>query len=1092
MHLSREVKGAWDEPANNETLKYLDIFMLYHFRICQRKIERLSLSYGDKARYSMVAESDSSEALMSLRVTLMEYDSDSGSPPLVKRRLYISTCPDCQALLTTTDSLLPLHCAKCQGKKHSFVNFQQMIADINLVPAKQTSMPLCEAMSFLKVIGHTVEIREYLTREIGINLPVESCFYFLDNQAVILISRSEPYILSTRLRHTVAQIQLKLQENGFCLFKSIFFLDQKKIAFGIDAVTKQPKGKVDTQLRYLERKIYTPAYLRMHPSQWKSFLSNTTLVPKLSPTDLAILEINPAFHQSFLPRNATAHTNAATRDHCRITPRTAMATSVVNPAQVFVTPAESWDIVRPGSGALGVLKQCSRRHQHNSHSQQQCQMHRNTLHTAKDTSQALPSTVAFEHLLQRKKSFNLSSRSATHIIARVLYFIHALRARVLARRSRGGTGRGGTATDMEAKWQCGITNCVMPCAEDLPIYTEGFVAPLLYATLVRGQVYSIPQYMNALRDMLHRMAAHGFTRSYLVLAASLTFLILCCMNSQCIETQKYASFQDSWCGLPVGIAQGSLHKPVTAKEGADFTIATFVILKGDTTWADTILTTVHKIIFHEGQPHTADALLAIAGVHVPQHKKRMATILAKCSRCRLARAAKHGKVAQIGINIPHPTDLISTFALLDTTCTSDFLSFYSQIHGLRYWIVTVLHHSLYCIISHVPSYSTHHMLLTLMKLAQQYNITSFHWDAASQALPIVNEISQMTHAGMAEFVGREPGGVMRRLLAQRPAGKLTIPAIKVQMHLPRRHKSAGMAERKLGLAKQFLKKLQMDKDADAFHFDYVLQCAAAQLNNMPTFQCKDNFIAPIHLRSLSAVKPTQEPHHLTPRHSTALDVITSARRWCAAAMLQHKMHLLATPASEAALSCGISAANITAGSVCIDLAYVREHHTLIGALCRVTHTHKSKKGCIVYNPQGRPKLARRMYEDLTYISGALKDDEQHLLQVFNLPQVCVDANQGCLPGIQLTVPKDIDIEDNATKGDKVAADTDIEDNADKGDKVDADTDIEDNVDKTDTAAAGQEQTHLPEHHPTTPSPNQLRRGHRRRKSPRKFDDFVIF
>ena len=188
----------------------------------------------------------------------------------------------------------------------------------------------------------------------------------------------------------------------------------------------------------------------------------------------------------------------------------------------------------------------------------------------------------------------------------------------------------------------------------------------------------------------------------------------------------------------------------------------------------------------------------------------------------------------------------------------------------------------------------------------------------------------------------------------------------------------------------------------------MLQCAAAQINNMTTFQCKNTFIAPIHLRSLAKANPVLEPEHIGPRQSTAVDVIVAARRWCASAMLQHKLHLLATPASEEALSCGVSAAQVTEGSVCIDLSHVRTHQTLVGALCKITHVHQSNKGCIVYNPQGRPRFARRMFEDLSYVAGPLRDKEMRLLKIFNLPQVCLDAAKGCLPGVQLNQPTQTD------------------------------------------------------------------------------------
>ena len=118
------------------------------------------------------------------------------------------------------------------------------------------------------------------------------------------------------------------------------------------------------------------------------------------------------------------------------------------------------------------------------------------------------------------------------------------------------------------------------------------------------------------------------------------------------------------------------------------------------------------------------------------------------------------------------------------------------------------------------------------------------------------------------------------------------------------------------------------------------------------------------------------------------------------AMLQHKIHLLATPATETAISCGVSANQVMCGTVCLDLGFVKEHHTVIGALCIVTHIHKSLKGCIVYRPHGKPKYTRRQFEELCYAAGPLKTEKEGVYQIFNLPQVWISASTAHTPGIK--------------------------------------------------------------------------------------------
>ena len=1045
LQLSRDGASNWDDAANAQTMQLVDTFLFYFYLVCHRQIERLSLSFADTAKHCLVVESDSSATLMTLKITILEYNSEITCQPIVKRRLYLTTCPACQELLTQTNSLKPFHCRKCVGNPHFFVNFQQLIADINLVPAKQVSIPLAEATSFLKAAGHAAEIKHFLTEEIKIKLPPNQCFFFVDSQALVLLCRSEPFSLSTRLKNVISNIQIKFQENDFCLFQNIFYYNQDKFPFGPDSFSKQPKGQVITQIRYLEKRLYTPSYLHVHPSQWGSFLSNTTLLPRLSVADLATLEINPEFYRHFLRGNRHPNTTPLAED------------KITSPTKKSVQPNRSKTTYRPGlpdlrggrgyiyhgqrwglgSGAasrrlepspqqLGV--KCVKRHHHPAFSSEKCTVaeagYRSTLYTAVATAQ-IPDKEAFNKLLERKQFYQFSHRSAVHIIARVYYFIQTLRSRVQHRRmhaTAGGRGNLGLGSKGEVQQQCSLPNCTLPCSMNLPVVAQGLPTPILYATALGVDIYSVQGYMTHLREVLCQMTTHGLTGNYVTLASALVFLILCCGNSTCWDTTKYTVFHNDWFGIQYYTAQGSIHKPLQQVGESEYSIATFLVLNPETQLCVTLMHTIHDIVYHRGMPYTAEALMYMANVCIPQYKAHMKRLLTACTQCRLAKAAKHTKNARIRVNIPHPTDLLGTLTVLDSSCTADFLTFYSPVQGYRFWVVVTLHHSLYCIAAHVPSYSSYHMLLTLMKLASQYNITNFHWDAAAQAVPIVNVISTMRKEDMQQVLSKGPGGALGRLLAPRKAGQLTLPHINIEMHLPRRHCTAGMAEKRISLAKHFLRVLQIDKDMDNFELDFTLQCAIAQINAMHTFQCKDVFLAPIHLRSFTTVCDTAPPPHLKPNHSTALDLVSKAREMCAMAMLQHKIHLLATPATEAALSCGVSAKQVTCGTVCVDLSFIREHHTIIGALCTITHVHKSWKGCIVYKPKGNPRYARRMFEELSFVCGPLRTNQKEVYKIFNLPHICVQTKANCIPGSRISHPgpdgeaeKEIDTENYTTE-----------------------------------------------------------------------------
>ena len=299
-----------------------------------------------------------------------------------------------------------------------------------------------------------------------------------------------------------------------------------------------------------------------------------------------------------------------------------------------------------------------------------------------------------------------------------------------------------------------------------------------------------------------------------------------------------------------------------------------------------------------------------------------------CPRCRITKAAKHGKNARIRANIPHPSDLLNSITLLDTACTADFLTFYSTVHGYRYWIIFTLHHSLYCVAEYVPSYSAYHTLLTMLKVAAQYNVNTFHWDAAAQALPLVTDISRMQQCEIRQVLSKDPQGVLGRLLTPRKTGRLNLPQIHIETHLPRRHFTAGFSEKRISLCKQFLRALQIDPDIDTYELNFTLQCGVAQINALHTFSCGSTYIAPIHLRSYTAVPSPMPPSHLSPKQSTAIDVINSAREACTMAMLDHKIHLLASPATESAISCGVSATQVMCGTVCMDLNFIKEHKTV--------------------------------------------------------------------------------------------------------------------------------------------------------------------
>ena len=149
---------------------------------------------------------------------------------------------------------------------------------------------------------------------------------------------------------------------------------------------------------------------------------------------------------------------------------------------------------------------------------------------------------------------------------------------------------------------------------------------------------------------------------------------------------------------------------------------------------------------------------------------------------------------------------------------------------------------------------------------------------------------------------------------------------------------------------------------------------------------------------------------------------------------------------------------------------------------------------------------------------------QKLLQIFNLPQVCVELNKNSYPGVLLEI---VDIKDKKTEQDMKDMDkTDMDktdtDKTDTLDKTDKTKDCKTHSIKTDKAWMSGEPGEAaresdcgegdrpvqpphpdpdpdqdpdpdpdPDHDPD-PDPPHHRRGERERKSPRKFQDFVMF
>ena len=155
----------------------------------------------------------------------------------------------------------------------------------------------------------------------------------VDSKCALILARTSPAAVSTRLKNACVNIQLKLAKNSLSPYKNLFFISQDRVRFAADLGTKAPTQKSpENKLKFLEENSYQQNFLKTHPSKWGEFLDGCSVLPKLDRDHLMALEINSSFYpnvaDTFLPKdtetgikfldNRNTDTAQCTADGCNV------------------------------------------------------------------------------------------------------------------------------------------------------------------------------------------------------------------------------------------------------------------------------------------------------------------------------------------------------------------------------------------------------------------------------------------------------------------------------------------------------------------------------------------------------------------------------------------------------------------------------------------------------------------------------------------------------------------------------------------------------------------------------------------------------
>ena len=101
--------------------------------------------------------------------------------------------------------------------------------DIFLCPAKCASLPLLEISALARSIGAATQFRDFLHTRIGIWVAPERVIMVVDSKAALILARTSPAAVSTRLKNACVNIQLKLAKNSLSPYKNLFFISQERV-----------------------------------------------------------------------------------------------------------------------------------------------------------------------------------------------------------------------------------------------------------------------------------------------------------------------------------------------------------------------------------------------------------------------------------------------------------------------------------------------------------------------------------------------------------------------------------------------------------------------------------------------------------------------------------------------------------------------------------------------------------------------------------------------------------------------------------------------------------------------------------------------
>ena len=801
----REVK-SWDAPVSAECLEHIKTFLYYFFQINGRQVERLSLTYGMKSDYCLWGESDASQTFTSYRILLLEFSTiGNNTKTKILRRYFITQCDQCQKLIDSKYDYMPDKCTQHKNEPYETVCFQPILSDSFLAPAKAASLPLLEMSALSRSIGALTEIRDFLYSRVGIFVEPQRVIAVVDSKAALILSRTSPSALSTRLRNQCVNIQLKLSKNNLCPFKNLFFISQKIVRLTADLGTKCPLQKSkEYKLKFLENNMYQQQFLKIHPSKWSQFLDGVSILPKLNKSHLMALEINPSYYPNIsetpLPKFYDTGIKFLDNQHfdeqkskddrmqynkaqCNITQYSNAQCNTVH------SRVEKDDVVELLS--VTAMRQAINSLPPSPHTPLftvQCKgTHDMFAPGYCTTSQVLKATknepkndfnrMFFENLIQRKFSFFTGNRSAINIIGLAFTFVDKCKMRVKQRKlgeqknsqsilplhlknvdlcksyqcqkdNRGGwyecdREKVHHGGELAMSLSCGVQNCDLPCKGAIPTLYSNATHPLMYiSSAPSADQRDYPSYMKYIRCIMTKMIHHGYTESYNIYAKSAALLLLSFFYSANSTNQKHIIFSSKYNDIEFWVIQGSIIKePLPFDIYTLFSQALLINLDSKSILADLLVYDAHEKRKHSLGIYSETILVALSGCFIGNLKKKLNDI--SCAICNKKKATSAQKRAGMATAPFAATDWITSIKKFDCECIIDYLVI-TSMQGLRYILIVVFKNSLMTRYKIMRNYSSTSLLYALIELHNDFGLTVFHADAGSQIYALATHLSALT------------------------------------------------------------------------------------------------------------------------------------------------------------------------------------------------------------------------------------------------------------------------------------------------------------------------------------------------------------